>query len=294
MLVKKFTVTVSILIALSLITMKLASASSLNLTVVTDKQVYNVGEKVYISGNLTEDGLPVSDAIVAVEVDNPKGDIFVIRTLNTGPVNQTQWPIEILELFPCDSGGNPKYNFQPGDSLAFKIKTKSNAANPLDIMITLCIIYSNKAPFTVRSPYVGSIGAGQTITITTSPISIPKKAVTGNTTIYANVYNVLPKNNGFAYCPETSTSFIIGAGGSGQPASNSTGQFTLEISLSQIAVWLGNYTIYGTAKYSFSVAFSTSTFEVILIGDVYPDGKIDMRDIAIVARAFGTEALQDP
>lgn len=80
-----------ILITLFLIaSSRIASVSSLNLTVILDKQVYNGGNTVRINGNLTNDGLPVTEAIVAVEVDDPEDDVFVIRTMTARPIDQTQ------------------------------------------------------------------------------------------------------------------------------------------------------------------------------------------------------------
>ena len=293
MTAKKPTFTILIRFLLSLtILMQITSASSLNLIVVPEKQVYNVGEIIRINGNLSLNDEPISDALVAVEVDNPKGDLFILRTFDTGSIDPNQtWPIEIEELYPCDSQGTPKYTFQPGSNAGFYIKLRNKAGYPFDIIVTLSIVYSNKAPFTNVLMCNTSISVGQTIAVTRWPVPIPEgfNVVPGNTTVYANIYNVLPRDNGFAYCPEESTSFIIGSDGQGSSTPSGNSQFALELALSQIAVWLGNYTIYGMTKYTVLVASSLSTFEVILVGDLYPDGVIDMRDIAIVARAFGTE-----
>jgi len=293
MTAKKLVFAFLILIILSsTIFMEMTSASSLNLIVIPQKQVYNVGEIVRINGNLSLDDEPVSDALVAVEVDNPKGDLFILRTFDTGSIDPNQtWPIEIEELFPCDSGGTPKYTFQPGGNAGFYIKVKNKAGYSFDIVVILSIVYSNKAPFTTVFMCNTSISVGQSIAITRWPVPIPESpnVVPGNTTVYANIYNVLPKNIGFAYCPEESTSFLIGSDGQSGSTPSSSSQFTLEIALSQITIWLGNYTVYATVKYTVLVDSSLSTFEVILVGDLYPDGVIDMRDIAIVARAFGTK-----
>jgi len=292
MITKKLAFTILILILLSsTILAEMTSASSLDLVVMPEKQLYNVGEIVRINGNLSLDDEPVSDALVAVEVDNPKGDILILRTFDTGSIDPNQtWPIEIEELFPCDSGGTPKYSFQPGNDAGFYIKVRNKAARPFDIIVILSIVYSNKAPFTNVLMLNTSISVGQSIAITRWPVPIPDSfnVVPGNTTVYANIYNALPKNNGFAHCPEESTSFLIGSEGQSGTTPSGSSQFTLEIALSQIAIWLGNYTVYAMTKYTVLVASSLSTFEVILVGDLYPDGVIDMRDIAIVARAFGT------
>ena len=54
-------------------------------------------------------------------------------------------------------------------------------------------------------------------------------------------------------------------------------------------MWLGNYTIYSNVMYSWEFQFIITEFEVILVADLTGDGKVDMRDVAIVARAFGSE-----
>jgi len=293
MTTKKLAFAILILILLLLsVPMVITSASSLELIVIPEKQVYNVGEIVRVNGNLSLNDEPVSDALVAVEVDNPKGDLFVLRTFDTGSIDPNQtWPIEIEELFPCDSGGTPKYSFQPGGNAGFYIKVRNKAGYPFDIIVILSIVYSNKAPFTTVLMCNTSISVGQSIAITRWPVPIPDSfnVVPGNTTVYANIYNALPKDIGFAYCPEESTSFLIGSSGQGGSTPSGSIQFTLDVALDQITIWLGNYTVYATTKYTVLIASSLSTFEVILIGDLYPDGIIDMRDIAIVARAFGTE-----
>ncbi len=212
----------------------------------------------------------------------------MLRTLETGPIDPNNWPLEILEVYSCDSNGNPKSSVQPGGNIGFKVRVRNNAVNPFDIRVMLSLVYSNKAPFKVFKVFNGSIGGEQTMAWTQYPIPIPDGAVTGNTTVYANIYNSLPKNGGFALCPEKSASFSIGTGGPAPSPPSSNGQFTVEMAISRILVWLGNYTVYSRAMYSYEIAANITQFEIVLIGDLYEDGKIDMRDIAIVARAFGT------
>lgn len=293
---KQFAGAFYVLMIVSLVAVTtVVSAASLNLIVAPDRQVYNVGDTITIDGSLTDGGSPVSDAIVAVEVDNPVGGIFSLRTLNTGPLNPNQtWPLEILEIIPCSSDGSLKQSFQPGGNAGFKISIRNNAANPNDIIAMITLTYSNQAPFTTFLMYNGSIAGEHTKTVVSYPaVAIPDDAITGNTTVYANVFNFLPRDNGFAYCPEKTNWFRIDSSSPISPAIiNET--FPLELSLSGITVRLRNYTIYATTQYGFSTTSTTSQFEVILIGDLTgpegePDGKVDMRDIALVARQFGTE-----
>jgi hypothetical protein len=84
--------------------------------------------------------------------------------------------------------------------------------------------------------------------------------------------------------------FIIGTGSSIRPSiSVDGGQFNITIPLTSIVFWVGNYTISATTYYSYVLRVSTSTFEVILLGDLYQDWQINMRDIAVIARAFSTQ-----
>lgn len=270
-------------------------AVSLDLIVSPDKQVYNIGDggTIVINGSLTDDGSPVTDAIVAVEVDNPVGGISLLRTLNTGPLNSSQtWPLEILEIIPTDLSGTLIRNFQLGNPIGFKVKVENHAANPNNIIIMLTLVYSNQAPFETALLYNGTIDGQSTKTVMSYPVlTISRNAIQGNTTVYVNVYNLLPRDNGFAYCPEKSNWFLIG---SSTASASTTPLFPLNMSLPGMPFMLGNYTIYATVKYGFSSTSSRSQFEIILVGDItgpggYPDGLVDMRDIAFVASKFGTE-----
>lgn len=275
---------------------EMSHGSALNLTVATSKPAYNILEKALITGNLTLDGSPVSDALVAVEIDNPKNEIFAIRTLGTGSNITGPWNVEILELIPCDSTGKSKYIFPPGGNAGFKITVKNNMANSYNVIISLSLFYANSAPFATFIPFTGSLDPGQTITIINWPIPIPSNAVVGEAMVFANAYDKLPKEGGFPYCLEKSAIFNITSGGSGSSIDKDLvaeekppeGSYSLTIAFPSLTTPLGNYTIYALTYHSPQVASNKITFELELTGDLYPDGKIDMRDIAIVAKAFGT------
>jgi len=61
---------------------------------------------------------------------------------------------------------------------------------------------------------------------------------------------------------------------------------------------LGNYIAYATSQYSYYSTTNQTTFTVILVGDItgrvygVPDGKVDVKDVSMVARAFGSEPGQ--
>jgi uncharacterized protein YfaS (alpha-2-macroglobulin family) len=58
-------------------------ASALSITITTDKQSYNIGDNVTISGNVTLSSLGLSGALVAIEVQDPNGTTKVVRVLET-------------------------------------------------------------------------------------------------------------------------------------------------------------------------------------------------------------------
>jgi len=273
-----------------------ASGSNLKLSLATDGQVYDVSEKVLISGNLTLNEEPVSDALVALEIDNPKNETFVIRTLIIGSGGSAPWPIEIQELVPCDAYGNPKNSFPQGGYAGFKIKIKNNAATSYNVISTINLFYANEVPFDAFIFFEGQMDPGQVITNSFWPVPIPSDAFVGDAVAFANIYNKLPRDGGFAYSPEKSAAFSITGHGSGASGSasmivsleGSTGTFNLTVGLALTYIRLGNYTIYARTYYQPYIAYHESTFQVRLLGDLFPDGKIDMKDISIVAKAFGS------
>jgi uncharacterized protein YfaS (alpha-2-macroglobulin family) len=58
-------------------------ASALAITITTDKQSYNIGDNVKVSGNVTLNGIGLSGALAAIEVQNPNGTTIVVRVLET-------------------------------------------------------------------------------------------------------------------------------------------------------------------------------------------------------------------
>ena len=58
-------------------------AASLNITVETSKPSYEVGEDISIHGRLTDNGSPVPDNSVGLQVKDPHNDVVVSRTLQT-------------------------------------------------------------------------------------------------------------------------------------------------------------------------------------------------------------------
>jgi len=264
--------------------------SSLNLTITPSKNQYYIGENVLLMGTLTLNQQPVQDALVALQIDNPKGEALTFRTLNTGVDPNQTFTAEILEVYPCDSSGTPKYYFQPGQYAGFKVIAKNNMAGSIHVIITISLYYSNAVPFDTFILFNGTIGGQKTKSVMTWPRPIPEYAVSGNATIYANIYTDIPRDNGYALAPEKSNSFIISTSSTPSPSSSTgNGNFNLTYPLKSLKWYIGNYTVYGFVFYYPNIASTQANFHVDLLGDLHRDGKIDMRDVAIVAKAFNTQ-----
>lgn len=290
-----FKFTMVLIIFLFLVLAKPACSASLNLVVTTDRQasggVYSVGSTVTFTGSV-DNGSAVPDALVLFEVDTPKHDPWIIRTFTTGQVPAGPWSVELLNVTPCDSNGNPKYSFNRGQDAGFTVTLKNNAGNPNHALVTINLFFSNGLPFLLRTVVNTTLEPGQPWSTRIWPINIPINSVVGQAKVYASVFNDYPKNSGLPYSPEKSAAFNITSGTPAQaPQSSPLGTFNFTAAVTSIPsmpIWLGNYTVYATTFYGFSISSAQTTFTVKLIGDMDHNGKIDITDIATVARAFGS------
>lgn len=113
-----------IMFTILLVTPHAHASPGLDITVATDKMSYVTGEIVDIYANLTLDGSPVQDGLVALQVDNPWNNSWFYRTLQTGtPPTPNQ--INITEVITLDSIWQPKDTFSLGESGYVKITVES-------------------------------------------------------------------------------------------------------------------------------------------------------------------------
>ena len=276
---------------------------TLTITVTTNKQAYNVGEDVNISGTLTLDEQPVTDGLVAIQVDHPSPHgTFTIRTLPTGsPSSPWLEIVEITKLYPSDQAGNPKDSFKRGTLAYFFIEWRNREEIPHYIIISISLYDVNNVPFVSSTPTSGWFDPGESRNITFS-VPIPTDIPTGEATIYANALSEFPKNGGFAYCPEKSANFTI-TSNSGTTATSETqtvnstyaeeATYNLIFHLPTTGGRLGNYTVYASSMYR-SIdtllqqvkANATTTFEVTLLGDIDGDGVVGLDDLLLLIDAF--------
>jgi hypothetical protein len=288
---------VMILVALfSLMLLGSAYSAPLSLTIGTDKQVYNVGDRVTFTGSVNN-GSAVPDALVLFEVDTPEGKPWIIRTFTTGQTPAGPFGVQLLNVTPTDTLGNPDYTFSPNTLAGFMVFMQNKYGSSYPVLVAINVFFSNGLPFAEQIVFNQTLQAGE-IASTLATVIIPGNAVLGQAIVCASIFNAYPKNNGFAYSPEQSATFNITSGIPKQatysrpPLGNFNSSVPLTSTVS-LPIWLGNYTVFATTRYGIYSDSAQTNFTARLAGDLtgpkgVPDGKVDIRDVNLVAKAYGS------
>lgn len=260
-------------------------------TVNTDKQIYSSGELVHTYGDLTRDGTPITNALVAIQVNDAQNNIVSIRTCSIG-TTPSPWSINITELISCDPFGNSKDTFRKGTFAYFKVTVKNlNQISERYVTVTVNLYDSNQVSFGMA--WVGTTVGPNKEFMYLCAIPIPSEASTGTAYAFANTYNKWPKENGIAYCGEKALNFTITDGASSSSSNgyvnsqslSSEGTYELTFRL-RSEPGLGDHTVYA----SYYQTLATTTFDVVwLFTDIDRNGEVDIFDIASVAKAYGAE-----
>jgi hypothetical protein len=269
-----------------------SNCANIYLTLNTTKSVYGIGEKANIWGNVTFSaglgGGLIPDALVAIEVDNPKGIPVILRTKTTGQLPASS-NITIISLTPCDQSGNPLYVFTRGTLSYFKASLSNTAASRY-VQITLNIFDARNVAYECFITFAGLLYNGTTTFVTSDPV--PQDVSTGNATAYLNVFTALPGAGGFALCPESSAVFSI-VGGSLPPISEELpplGFYNLTFLIDNYQTTRmfrpGNYSVFANCKYQTEVSNATGNFQIVLTGDINRDGIVDIFDAILLSGSY--------
>jgi hypothetical protein len=258
-----------------------------------NKTIYNIGDKAEIWGNVTLDETALSDALAAIEVDNPSGTAVILRTRPTGTINTTA-PVQTLSITPCDDIGTPKGDFSANTLAFFKILINNSENTTKQVEITLSLFDSKRIAFDALTVFKGPLYSGYTELFVSEPIAADVSS--GNATVYCNVFTALPRNGGYALCQEKQASFMIINGGppaATGPEQNSQGMYNLTFPIDNYNQKTrpfrpGNYSVTVTCRYQTQTTSLTKTFEVVLTGDINRDGTVDIFDAILLSTAYNT------
>jgi hypothetical protein len=256
------------LLFLLVFTVNLSSAQlPLKVTVVTDKDFYQLRELVNIYGNVTYNDNPVPNGLVAVQVE-AQSKTIVARTVpanNTVPVQD--WNVEIVSIIPCDESGNLKTTFIRTGYAYFKVTIRNNNLFAQTIKRIVNIYDNVMMPLDIAADTYDI--APKTTDSSILRFTIPEWASVGNATAYANVYTDWPKNEGRPYCPEKAATFYIVSFEGEEPITKTSNLFS-EVNASyqtgfRLTPFILNQSVYYisvSAFYSGWTAFKSNLFSV--------------------------------
>lgn len=177
-----------------------------SLTVATDKQSYYLREKITLSGTFTENGSPITDVLVAIDIRDPKDYYVAFRTLPIGNPDES-WAIEYVETSLTDMGDNPIDSAKIETQVKPSVTIYNTLGNVIEVYATITVYDGTLIPI------FASWSKIQLAPVSTAKFSwsvyIPEWAHCGKALIFYNVYTDLPKNGGIPYAPEHSDYFYI-------------------------------------------------------------------------------------
>ena len=260
----------------------------LQIQIIPNSQVYNVGTKVNVLSNITLDDTPIAN-LAAVEIDSPHGSSLVIRTVKTGNVSQMYFRVQILDLYISTSTGGHATLFKPGDIAYANITIKNIDFIQHHVTVGLYGQGSDNGSLFAFYPSQDNLDANLTIQHLLS-IVIPNNAATGQARIFASLFTDFPSSRGYAYCPEKTATFSIGESTPLLPQQPEYSNITF--TLPRKDCYVGNYTAYAVTNYNvLQTADDNAQFKVILVGDMTKDNVINMRDISALIQVYNTTPI---
>jgi len=231
------------------------SSPTLQITVDTEKLNYHVEENIYIYGQVKADGQPVENLTVAVEVRDPTASPVVVRTVNT------------------NSLGKYGLNFSlSSQALHGTYTVKVNCNYNGETASNTTIFYVETV-----STFTLTVKVGRSTYKLEEPIEIYGNA-TLNTIPLEGVLVAIEVQD-----PE-GTPVILRV-----VETDFDGIFSLTFNLPEDSP-LGEYSVYASASYQNQKATAETSFQVKqrLSADINGDGKVNIIDLNIVARAWGS------
>lgn len=229
------------------------ASSTLNITVETSKLSYYIGESIDVFGNLTLDGFPAQNELVALTVHDPNNSPVVTRTPSTDVFGIYDVTFELSVEAPLGT-----YMIYVSSSHDGENATNNTTFQLMEFTI---IVKTGKQFYRI----------GETVD------------VYGNLTL-----NRIPVQNGLVALEVQDPEGVPKVTRTAQTDTNGTYKVSFKLPTGS---QLGNYTVYASASSNPGEGRATAnaTFAVKWSTDLTGDGKVTIKDVAIVARAFGSK-----
>ncbi|MEM2567147.1 MAG: PKD domain-containing protein [Candidatus Bathyarchaeia archaeon] len=237
-------------------------------------------QKIILEGNLTQDSILPTDAVVALQIDNPLNTTITYKTITIGNPEKMwidkKWPINITAISLTDLNNNPINTARINNQIKVHVTVYNPQLTQRQVYIAVTVYDANMAPLKSAGS-ISTLGPQQSITITVY-IHIPNWACSGKSIIAANVYTKAPKDGGTPLTPEKTKYFCISRVQQGlyqypelSPPQQQTlpGWFKTEITLSPEPK-AGRYIVYSVAQTSITLITQTQVAFTVESSQSYP------------------------
>lgn len=241
--------------------------STVTITVFTEDSSYHLRQPMIIFGNLTSNGSPVDTALVALQIEDSRGNPFYFRTIPIGNPSE-EWSADITGVWLTDLNGSSLAESTPNSNAKAHMAVKNNLMNQIDVVTTVTVCDENLIPF--YCAWAASTLSALESTTSSWEFYIPEWVKPGKAVVFMNLYNQLPENQGTPYTREETAYFHIMRNPESEP-SYSPAQATFNSSLGRYEVYLkappdrytrpGAYTVHVNGRISPAVSpYSSVTF----------------------------------
>jgi hypothetical protein len=98
-----------------------------------------------INGTFLKDGSPASNALIIVEICDPRENAIIFRTLKIGNPTYTL-PVNIKNLSITDTNYNPLSTIKVGTDIRIIITVENPQATSREVFITITLFDANMVP----------------------------------------------------------------------------------------------------------------------------------------------------
>jgi hypothetical protein len=275
-------------------------AAQLSINVTTEKTDYHYRELVRVRGNVTSDGSPIGEGLVAIQIQDPGSKTIALRTVEANATPSENWAVEIVSFISIDNLGNPESIFEKEGFAYFKAHIRnSDDFSSRTVLLTITLFDGDSTPFMFQ--WMRTTIEPQESLEEIVGLYVDDWVSVGEAAAYVSVYEDWPSLGGCAYCPGESVVFYVTSATQAEPMFHvsSTTQKMLDFSCSSFEMEvrlppqapLGRYTITCSVLSDSARSSGTTAFnrEHNLPGDIIFDRKIDIFDAVTIAAAYGTQ-----
>jgi hypothetical protein len=189
-------------------------------------------------------------------------------------------------------GGTPQNNFRIGEIAYIGVTVYNDAEHSFSAVVIANVYDSSTGSLGVNFLQT-SFAPGQT-SFVLLPFPLQPLATSGNATAYASIFSDFVENGGIPLSLESEATFTISGSAQGGPLSMdqpSRGSYgtALMIHYAPQSNSTGEYAVYVATTYMGKNATQRGQLQMILGGDINNDGTVNLNDLVLLARAYGSK-----